>query len=50
MKILLLSIGRTADVNLKNLLLDFNDRVSHYVHFSHIEIQSIKQCRDHDID
>mgnify|MGYP001205597654 FL=1 len=46
MKILLLSIGRTADVNLKNLLLDFNNRVSHYVDFSHIEIQSIKNSKN----
>jgi len=46
MKILLLSIGRTADVNLKDLLLDFNNRVSHYVHFSHIEIQSIKNSKN----
>ena len=46
MKILLLSIGRTADVNLKDLLLDFNNRVSHYVHFNHIEIQSIKNSKN----
>ena len=42
MKILLISNGRTSDENLKNQLLDFNKRLSHYIDFNHFEISSLK--------
>ena len=42
MKILLISNGRTSDENLKNQLLDFNKRLSHYIDFNHFEIPSLK--------
>ena len=42
MKILLISNGRTSDKNLKNQLLDFNKRLSHYIDFNHFEIPSLK--------
>ena len=42
MKILLISNVRTSDANLKNQLLDFNKRLSHYLDFNRFEIPSLK--------
>ncbi len=42
MKILLISNGRTSDENLKNQLLDFSKRLSHYTDFNHFEVPSLK--------
>lgn len=46
MKILLLSIGRTSDENIRKQLLDFNKRLSHYIDFNHLEIPNVKNANN----
>tara|TARA_B100001250_G_C19703294_1_gene745793 strand:- start:720 stop:1193 length:474 start_codon:yes stop_codon:yes gene_type:complete len=56
MKILLLSLGRTTDENMKNQIHEFSNRLSNYISFEHYEIPiqkkskklSVVEFRNHD--
>ena len=46
MEIVLLSVNKTKDSNLKNLLSDYNKRISHYIKFSIIYTSEIKNSKN----
>ena len=46
MKILLLSTGTTKGEKMQNLLLDFINRLNHYIDFNHLEIPNIKNANN----
>ena len=46
MKILLLSTGTTKDEKIQNLLLDFINRLNHYIDFNHLEIPALKNSKN----
>ena len=45
MKILLLSLGRTTDENMKNQIQEFGNRLSNYISFEHYEIPIYKKSK-----
>ena len=46
MKILLLSTGTTKGEKMQNLLLDFINRLNHYIDFNHLEIPALKNSKN----
>ena len=46
MEIILLSVNKTKNQNIKNLLDDYKSRISHYVKFSFVDIPDMKNSKN----